>query len=227
MSAFRGANQAPIITQRYLNTAGYAGDPSSGNLVSTSQVSGSIVQGYGGQIGGILTLSESEAAYYSDLTNGQLLYPGDYQYVRFYPLSTNNAVQGQVVFWQSLSGQAEQIIVTPDYFADGPNGPGLIAGIALCNIVKGNYWFIQIAGVAEVKFKASPGVTSPSVGDLIYVDYTTPSVLADDPTQSGSPTNAQLKLVLGRAWNINPKGSTISPVLLSGFFGYAPGSGGA
>ena len=226
MSLIRGGNQSIQITQRYLNTASYAGDPTPGAVVSTSQVSGSIVQPYAGFNGGILTLTESEANYYTDPVNGQQLYPGDYQYVQFLATSVNTAVQGQVVFWSGMSGKGEILTVTPD-FAPGNYGGGLIAGIALTNTGKGNYWFIQTSGVAEVKFKASPGVTSPSVGDLIYVDYTTPSALADDPATATQPTNAQLKFVLGRAWNINPKGSTISPVLLTGFLGYVPGSGGA
>lgn len=226
MAAIRGSNQGIQITQRYLNTASYAGDASPGNVLNTAAVSGSIVQPYAGFKGGILTLSESEAAYYSDLVNGQLLYPGDYQYVKFLATSVNIAVQGQVVFWAQVSGAGEDMTVTPD-FAPGVYGGGLIAGIALCNTAKGNNWFIQIAGVAQVKFTTTTVNSSPSVGDLIYVDYTTPSALANAPAVATQPSNAQLKLVLGRAWNINPKGGAVSPVLLSGFFGYAPGSGGA
>lgn len=226
MASIRGANQSIQISQRYLNTASYAGDPSPGLTVSTTSVSGSIVQGYGGFNGGILTLSEQEANYYTDPVNGQQLYPGDYQYVKFLLTSVNITQQGQAVFWSQLSGQADILTVTPD-FAPGVYGGGLIAGIALANTGKGNFWFIQVAGVAEVKFAATTVNTSPSVGDLIYVDYTTPSALANAPAVATQPSNAQLKLVLGRAWNINPAAGKISPVLLSGFFGYAPGSGGA
>lgn len=224
-AAIKGSNQSPTITQRYLNTATYAGDPSPGNVVNTSQVSGSIVQPYAGMKGGILTLSESEAAYYSD-PNYQTLYPGDYQYVKFYASSVNTAVQGQPVFLYSDSASGEDIQVTPD-FAPGNYGGGVIFGIALCNTAKGNNWFVQVAGVAQVLFATANNVTSPSVGDLIYVDYSTPSARALDPTQSGNPTNAQLKLVLGRAWGSNPVAAKISPVMLSGFFGYTPGGGGA
>jgi hypothetical protein len=226
MAAPRGANQSPIITQRYLNTASYTGDPNPGNVVSTSQVSGSIIQPYGGMKGGILTLSESEANYYSDLVNGQQLYPGDYQYVKFLLTSVNQAVQGQPVFLFTDVSLGEDIVVTPD-FAPSVYGGGVIFGIALTNTGKGNWWWVQTAGVAQVLFAAANNVTTPSVGDLVYVDYTTPSARALDPTQSGSPTNAQLKLVLGRAWGKNPVASTISPVMLTGFFGYTPGGGGA
>jgi len=226
MAGIRGSNQGPIVTQRYLNTASYAGDPSPGNVVNTAQVSGSIVQPYAGMKGGILTLSESEAQYYTDPVNGQQLYPGDYQYVKFLLTSVNQAVQGQPVFLFGDVAQGEDVTVTPD-FAPGVYGGGVVFGIALCNTAKGNNWFVQISGVAQVLFAAANNVTTPSVGDLIYVDYTTPSARALDPLQSGSPTNAQLKLILGRAWGKNPVASTISPVMLTGFFGYTPGAGGA
>jgi Uncharacterized conserved protein (DUF2190) len=225
MAAIKGNNQSPYITQKYLNTATYAGDPTPGAVVSTSQVSGSIVQPYAGMVGGILTLSESEAATRSDPAY-QNLYAGDYQYVQFYASSVNTAVQGQPVFLFKDQGQGETITVTPDY-APGVYGSGLVFGIALENTAKGNYWFVQISGVAQVLFATANNVTSPSVGDLIYVDYSTPSARALDPTQSGNPTNAQLALILGRAWSSNPKASTISPVMLTGFFGYTPGAGGA
>lgn len=225
MAGIHGSNQSPLITQRYLNTASYAGDPTPGAVVSTSQVSGSIVQPYGGQTAGILTLSEGGANYYTDPTNGQQLYAGDYQYVQFLATSVNTAVQGQPVFWAGteLNGLTQ---VTPD-FAPGNYGGGLVAGIALANTAKGNYWWIQIAGIAQVLFAASVGVTTPSVGDLIYVDYTTPSARGNVPgtPSSTTPTNAQLKFLLGRAWGKNPAASAVSPVVLGGLFGYYPGGG--
>src|SRR5579872_499636 len=151
MAGIRGSQQAPIITQRYLNTASYAGDPTPGSLVSTSQVSGSIVQSYGGFLGGIMTMGKDEANYYSDLANGQQLYPGDYQYVQFYASSSAAAaVQGQLVYWLSSSTNllpGGGFIVTPD---ESAAALGLVAGIALANTAKGNYWWIQVSGVAQV-----------------------------------------------------------------------------
>jgi hypothetical protein len=220
MAGAYGSNQSPIITQRYLNTSTYVGDPTPGAVVSTSQVSGSIIQSYGGFVGGILTLGKDAANYLTDPVLGQQLYAGNYQYVQFDPNSVNTAVQGQVVFWSNLDSKnllpTGSYRVTPDATTDA-GLIGIIAGIALCNTAKGNYWFIQTAGIAEVKFKSSLLVTTPAVGDLIYVDYTTPSALADDPAATTQPTNAQLRVVLGRAWTPAPKASTISPVFLTPF----------
>lgn len=234
MANIRAGNESPIVTQRYLNTAAYAGDPTPGAVVATADVSGSIIQSYGGQVGGILTLGRDAAAYYSDPA-AYTLYAGDYQYVQFDPLAVlSPAVQGQVVFWKNnstnMTGTAPSgFLVTPDMTGVNLVNIGAIAGIALANTVKSKYWFIQVAGLAQVKFKSSVGATTPAVGDLVFVDYTTPTALADDPTQSTTGlTLAQWKTVLGIAWQKAPASSAISPVLLGGLGNpkYIPGGGG-
>ena len=225
MAANRGANQSPTITQRYLNTASYAGDPAPGVVVATSSVSGFIVQPYQGMVGGILTLSEVGAANLSDPINGPLLFAGDYQYVLFKPNATNNAVQGQIVFWDvgnTADLLAGNFIVTPD----GTTAPqGQVAGIALCNTVKGNYWFIQVAGIAEVKFKTGAlNNFSPQVADLVYVDAT-PGIYADSAAAGVSITAGLAKLLIGRAWYRPPVVGAISPVFLGlGGPQYFPGA---
>ena len=223
MAKIHGGNQSPIVSQRYLNTASYTGDPAPGNLVSTSQVSGSIVQSYAGMLGGTLTLNEKDAAAYSDPIYGPQLFAGDYQYVQFDPGSTAAAaVQGQVVFWTAATANlfGGNFRVTPDYAA--PQGP--VAGIALSNTAKGNYWFIQVAGIAEVKFKTGAlNNFSPQVGDLVYVDAT-PSQYADSAAAGVAVTAGILKQVLGRAWYRPPVVAAISPVLLGIGPEYFPGA---
>ena len=225
MAANRGANQSPTITQRYLNTAGYAGDPSPGNVLSTANVSGSIVQSYGGMVGGILTLSESGAAALSDPINGPLLFAGDYQYLQAYPNSTAAAfVQGQVGVAVPGVGdlQGGNFWITPD----GTTAPqGQILGIALANTAKGNYWFFQVAGIAEVKFKSGAlNNFSPQVADLVYVDQT-PGIYADCIASQDTITAGILKQVIGRAWYRPPVVGAISPVFLGiGGPQYLPGA---
>ena len=141
----------PQMTQRYVNTASYAGDPSPGTVVQTSDVSGSIVQPYSGILGQIVPLGKSAADYLSDKTNGQQLYPGNYQYVRVDPNATASAlVQGQVVYWLDNTTNllpGGDFLVSPDETAAEL---GLIAGIALANTAKGKYWWIQVSGIARV-----------------------------------------------------------------------------
>ena len=222
MAKFKGENQSPTVTQRYLNTASYAGDPAPGVLVSTAQVSGSIVQNYPGMVGGILTLAEGGAAAYSDPTYGPQLFGGDYQYVQFDPNSTAAAaVQGQVVFWTNNAANlfGGNYRVTPDYAS--PQGP--VAGIALANTAKGNYWFIQVAGIAEVKFKTGAlNNFSPQVGDLVYTDSGSP--YADSAAAGVAMTAGLLKQVLGRVWYRQPAVGAISPVLLGLGPQYFPGA---
>ena len=218
MAGIQGSNQSPLITQRYLNTASYTGDPSPGTLVSTSQVSGSIVQPYGGMVGGILTLGAAGANYYSDTTNGQQLYAGDYQYVQFYASSSATAAQGCIVFWYQIT--SGNWVVTPDAAA---TDAGLVAGIALCNTGKGNYWWIQTRGIAQVKFKTSPTKTTPAIGDTVIVDLT-PSNLADVLADATAVTWATSRYILGNAWGTAPTSATISPVMLGVGPKYYPGA---
>lgn len=211
MATWRGSIQSPIVTQRYLNTAAYAGDPAPGALLSTAQVSGSIVQDYAGMVGGILTLNEKDANYYRDPASAAL-YAGDYQYVEFLATSTFTAEQGQVVFWYTVLG--DKWIVTPDAGC-------AIAGIALCNTGKGKFWFIQVGGIAEVLFRGSLTKTTPVVCDLVYVESAGRhgDVIAD-ATAVLSP---QLKLLLGSAWSTAPVAGAISPVFLGIGPRYYPG----
>lgn len=219
MASVQGNNQSPIVTQRYLNTSTYAGDPAPGVLVSTANVSGSIVQPYSGMVGGILTLGEGAANDYSDKTNGQQLYAGDYQYVQFLSSSTATATQGCIVFWQNTLSR--NWIVTPD---ESTTDSSLIAGIALAATGKGNYWFIQTRGIAQVKFKAVTAKTTPAIGDAVYVDIATPSNAADVIADATALTSPQLKVYLGAAWGAAPVGGAISPVFLGLGPKYFPGA---
>lgn len=220
----------PQITQRYLNTASYAGDPSPGTVVQTSDVSGSVVQPYSGILGQIVPLGKAAADYVSDKVNGQQLYPGNFQYVRVDPNATASAlVQGQVVYWLDNTTNllpGGDFLVSPDETAAEL---GLIAGIALANTAKGKYWWIQVSGIAQVKFNATIGAATPAVGDLVFADYSNPSNLAYVPTQTtNNLTLAQLKAVLGIAWGTAPAANTISPVMLGGLCNpkYVPGGSG-
>lgn len=218
----------PGLTQRYLNTATYAGDPAPGVVVQTSDVSGSIVQSYDGFVGQIVPLGKSAADYLSDKTNGQQLYAGNYQYVKFVP-TTGPAVQGQIVFWLDNTTNllpGGSFDVTSD---ESAAELGLIAGIALANTAKNKYWWIQVSGIAQVKFASSIGAATPAVGDLVFADYSGSTIYGYDPTQStNNLTLAQLKAVLGVAWGTAPAANTVSPVMLGGLAGpkYYPGGGG-
>lgn len=204
MAGIQGANQSPRITQRYLNTLAYTGDPSPGVVVSTAQVSGSIVQPYTGQVGGRLTIGGGEASKFSDPAVTPTLMAGVYDYVQFLSTSTASNAPGQVVFLTSTLN-----VVTPDA---GATDSGLIAGITLGTPAKGNYWFIQVAGIAAVKF-GTITKTTPVVNDAVFLN-TTPSNVADVLADGTTMTPPTVKLLMGVAYGSAPASNTISLVAL-------------
>ena len=191
-------NQSPRVTTGYLNTVN---DPSPGvPLVSPS---GSIVQPYGGQVGGDTYLSAADALKLSDVTGTGTLFEGIYKYVQFLSSSTATAVRGQILFWSNRS----QYIVTPDY-AVASNAK--IAGICLNVVTKGNWGFIQIAGKASLLFKAA-FVGAAADGVVVGVDSVTPSALATVPDQTAAQIPSLAKLNIGIADGL-PAISTVSLV---------------
>jgi hypothetical protein len=190
-------NQSPRVTSGFLNTVN---DPSPGvPLVSPS---GSIVQSYGGQVGGDTYMSAADALKLSDVTNTGTLFEGIYKYVQFLSTSTAANARGQVVFWSNRS----QYIVTPD--ATVANA-GKIAGICLNAVTKGNWGFIQVAGKASLLFKA--GLTTPYDGAVVTVDPTPSNLATTVVTDATAISAAMLRSMLGVADGI-PASSTVSLV---------------
>lgn len=164
MSSILGTNQSPRVNG-YLNTVN---DPAPGALLASP--SGMIVPTYGGQMGGKLTLNSKEALALSDTVNIGTLYGGVYQYVQFLAGTTAAPARGTVCYWSDR----ENYVVTPDVTAVNQ---GKVAGIYIGAPTKGNYGFIQIAGKATVKFKASLTKVAAD-GDLVLQDTT--------PTNTGN-----------------------------------------
>lgn len=115
--------------------------------VPLSSPSGSIVQPYTGMLGGKLFLDGPTALSLSDVTNIGTLYAGVYQMVKF----AQAAVRGQIVFWDISENYDDYIVTTDESEVPTAN---LKAGIALRSMTAGRYGFIQVAGIASVKFRA-------------------------------------------------------------------------
>jgi len=163
---------------------------STGNIttVNDSQPGGPSQDGLGrapGQVGQIFELSEVEAQKMdSDL------HAGKYQYVLFQSGSTNANGQGQIVEYATVAKE-KAFTVNPDVTTAGLARP---AGVALNIVSKGNYGFIQVAGLATCKCKAS--VTTTTDGTIaVYIADTLGVVdsLADGTTT----TNLQVKSIIG------------------------------
>lgn len=201
-----GTNQSPKLPTGFLNSAG--GDPAPGVPLSSAQASGSIIQPYLGQVGAKVSVDTTEAGLALSDPAQSTLFAGIYQYVLFLSTSVAANARGQVVFWSNRA----QYIVTPDVTAATQ---GLIAGITLAAITKGNYGWIQIAGRATVKYKAALTAATPVAGDLLIVDQT-PTNAIDDPTQSTALTPLQEKSKIGTA-GVLPVGGSILAVDLAFF----------
>ena len=104
-------------------------------------------------------------------------------------LSRAAAAAGQVASWYDL----DDYVVT----ADALTGTSLIAGIFLNAITKGQYGWIQTAGLATVKFRASITKATPAIGDLVLVQATNyvGEVLAD----ATNLTSVEARMILGVA----------------------------
>jgi len=152
-TAFYGQNQHPRITTTYLNQLNRQGDPAPGVPVSTAQASGSIIQPYAGFVGGKLTITNPWAVQFADPAVGPL-YGGIYMYVQFAANSTGAPTRGQIAYWADEG----KYVVTADATVAG--SANKIAGITLNNTLRGNWDFIQIAGVAMVKFSGAAAIGS-------------------------------------------------------------------
>jgi len=158
---------------------------------------------YAAQLGARVWLDGNPGGVRYDSTIGTL-YGGKYQYVKTTAGTTAAYVLGRPVFWTDF----ENYVVTADSTAVLV---GKMAGIILNAVTKGNYCWIQTAGKATVLFKTGLTASTPADGDLIVIDATTG--LADDLTQSSSPTYLTLKAAIGVALGA-PVSATASAVLL-------------
>lgn len=146
MAAGMLTKQADQLTARRLNDVNDS--VAGGAIVSLpSGVTGPQVSAT--QIGDRIILDDATALALSDTTVGTL-YGGIYEYVGTYSGSTASPAVGTVAFWRTneLPGGATQgYTVTAD--AQPTTAiPVYIAGIFISAITKGNYGWIQVAGVA-------------------------------------------------------------------------------
>lgn len=177
-------------------------------FIGSGSSTGTGAQPYPGQLGAFMELTEAEALAMSSVPGTQTLHCGIYQYVQFTGTQTSTNVANQVYVWKTRASY----IVTSDVAS---TTFGEIAGISLLAVTKANYGWIQVGGVANVKFKASLTAATPAIGDLVILDQsaTTSGAFADDPTQATSLTATVAKSILGVA-EAAPVGSAVQLVQL-------------
>src|SRR5215467_8245291 len=178
-------------------------------FIGSGSSTGTGGQPYPGQLGAFMELTEAQAAAMSTTPATQTLHCGIYQYVQFTGTQTSTNVANQIYVWKTRGSY----IVTSDVATTGAASMGEWAGISLNAVTKGNYGWIQIAGVANIKFKSSLTAATPAIGDVVIIDQsaTTSGTFADDPTQASFATTYTIfKSILGVATVAAPIASTVS-----------------
>lgn len=179
------------ITTGFLNTVDDA-------LCGLGVSSGTGQMDYRGQLGKILSFTHEQVPW-----SGTQLYGGKYQYVKEYVSTSGTLVVGQVAFWNDETNYVVS--------ADPSTGTSKIAGIYIKAFTKGQYGWIQVGGLAGIKFRASITKATPAIGDLVIVQsgQAVGDVLAD----ATNITSVELRSVLGIA-KTAPVGGAVSLVEL-------------
>jgi len=202
--------QADFLTAKFLNdvndsAAGGAlvSVPSGAPQVASSQT----------QIGDRIVLDEATALALSDTSVGTL-YGGVYMYVGTIASSliTQAPARGLFAFWRSNElpgGATDSYLVTSDA-QSSTTLPSYIAGIFINALTKGNYGWIQVAGVASVLFDNT--LTSSATG--VTVSAKVSATLPSTADAGVALTTVTLAFVLGVAIG-SPISSTISSVIIT------------
>lgn len=183
-----GAWESPIIrvSTGLLNTVN--------DSVIANQAGITGVSKFGGQLGKYLAVSQDQIALMYSSTVGTL-YAGIYQYVQFNSGDTAPVI-GQACYW--LSGQsAGSFIVSTDSNGNATNTP-MPAGIFISIPTAGNYCFIQVAGIATVKYK--DGLTVAAATGL--------PVIAGSDGLADTNAGTNVPNFIGTAWTLPVSNST-------------------
>lgn len=159
-----------INTQHMKLISGYINsenNPAPG--VPLSSPSGSIVQSYGGMVGGRMYVDTATALAQSNPAVGTL-YAGVYQMVLF--KSGETFKRGQIVFWDvTVAAGNFQVTGLAASVSPGNLKAGVVVNAdagSTGNITGGNYGFIQIAGRASILFRAVLS-SAGAVGSLVWL----------------------------------------------------------
>lgn len=163
-----------------MNSLGSAGYRITGNLnegigdagIGTAKAGTfSNVDGALGQLGKNVFLDTQELVQFTNSAGTiSTLYGGWYRYVKFKATWSATMAAGQPLFYATVADLVLNT-VTPD-----PTAAAIFAGYCLApSVAKGNYWWIQVGGIATVLCKAA--VTTTTAGDIaVQTDGTTATI---------------------------------------------------
>ena len=179
----------PMLSSGYLNTED--------NTLVGKTATGSVVnfpaQSYLGQLGKLLVVDDAEALRLSKTTIG-ILRAGAYALVQTKAGSTAAPARGLGAFWDiNANNGVGKSVVTPDMAATS-----VLAGYYISAPTKGNYCWIQVAGLATLQFRAT--VTSKVAGNLVvFTGLTTNTFDAIADATDYFTTAGAYKTVVGQA----------------------------
>lgn len=169
-----------------------------------------VVNGAYGQLGKIFYLDTQELLQYTNpLGTIGTLYGGWYKYVHFKSTWSATLAVGQPLFYADATALLANE-VTPDAAA-----AQMFAGYCLAaGTVKGNYWWIQVGGLANALCKAS-SVTSNVAGDLaVQTGDTTATTDGIADATDYFTTALKYKLVRG-VWVDAPAAGALKRLLMA------------
>jgi hypothetical protein len=187
------------LTQRFLDAVN---DASPGGIPTM----GTGVPWISGQLGNLIVLNETAA---SKLYKTTPLHAGEYMYVRTKAASTAAPAIGRMAFWDTYANSGIQnYVVTPDVAVAG----AFLAGFYLNVPTKGNYAWIQTAGLANVLNAAT--LFNATLGNVAFMEIAlTGAVGAADFNTLASITIAQASSMFGSAYQL-PVAGTVTLVSL-------------
>ena len=201
--------QATLLTAAFLNTVN---DTVSGGTIFALP-SGVQAPPYSQTLpGDKIVLDDASALANSNTTIGTL-FGGVYLYVGTLATATAAPARGTIAFWRSneLPGGATQGYTVSSDAQPTTALPAYIAGVFINAVTKGNFGWIQVAGVASVLFNST--LTATALGITVSAYAGTPAV-ASSADAGVALSTITLANVLGVAIG-TPVISTISSVIIT------------
>jgi hypothetical protein len=165
MAAGMFTKQADFLTARYLNDVN---DTALGGQIQSVPAAVPASQGIQTQPGDRIILDDATALALSDTTIGTL-YGGIYEYVQTLSTATATPARGTAAFYRQAdvgSTTGTSYLVTSD--ANPTTAiPTFFAGVYISALTKGNYGWIQVAGIASCLFDSA--VTAAAAGNWVTV----------------------------------------------------------
>jgi len=174
-----------------------------------SNIASAVQPRFAGQLGKIIAINHAQARQLSDTSIGTL-YGGWYQYVK----ATTALARGDIVAWDVVANTG-----LTDYEVThtiGATLEGYLAGIALNTVTSGNYGWIQVQGLAGVKYRAT--VTDKTAGNIVLQVTTTATAdaIADATGTYISGGVKGLKNIIGAAYEA-PVDAGVNLIVMKNF----------